>query len=395
MSTETTPTSSPAPGAPAPAAPAPAAPAAVDRADGGGAARPRAGRRPAVLVYNTDGVNPYGAEIASLLSRRGLVTTLLDPGNSGNRPADGVRWRRALPENFGSGSGARQLASLARGLGETAWASLVRRRVVLVSFTRFPVEDLVLAGLGALGRPVALVVHNPVPRQAESTPARWARLALLRSASTVVVHAERLRAKVHPAVRGPVRVCPHPPYAQTVAAGEPQLSLDPQRRWVAFLGALRWDKGIDLVPEVLERVPEEQRRRLGLVVCGRGELPAATWEHLRELGVAVHDLTSPDPVPQEVLLDVLRNRPLLLAPYVAATQSGSVVLALSAGCRVLAFDEGGIPDVLTADGLVPNGDVEAMARALAEGRGGTAREPLERWTEQAARAWAGVVEDLG
>ncbi|MCI2238418.1 glycosyltransferase [Paenibacillus sp. TRM 82003] len=355
------------------------------------AAPPRTHGPHRVVVHNTDGVNPYSAELASLLHEEGLAVTLVDAANSEHAPARGVRWLRRLPENYGNRGGAAQFLSLARGLATTVWVGAARRHVVLVSFTRFPVEDLVLAGLATLGHPVVVVVHNPEPREAESRLARGARRALLRSAGTVVVHAERLRGRVDPVARGPVRVCPHPPYAHTAPPAEPALVLDPERRWLAFIGALRWDKGAGLLPEVVENLPPEQRGSLGLVVCGRGRLPDEAWERIRRTGVEVHDLTSERPVPQETFLDVLRNHPLVLAPYVAATQSGSVIMALSTGCRVLAFDEGGIPDVLDAAGLVPTGDAAAMGRAAGAGRGGTALADLGTWRRQAAETWAEAV----
>lgn len=348
-------------------------------------------RRP-VVVHNSDGVNPYAAELASLLT--GRQVTLVDAANSENAPDPAVRWLRRLPATFGAASPARQVAGLVRGVGTTAWLSLARRHVVLVAFTRFWLEDLALALLGLLRRPVVVVVHNPVPREAESRPARLARRALLRRARLAVVHAERLRPRVDPAAGGRVRVCPHPPYRVTVPDGA-ALDLDPNRTWAAFIGALRWDKGADLLLDVVAAVPEDARRRLGLVVCGRGRLPEGAWKRLAELGVAARDLTSDRPVPADVLLAVLRARPVVLAPYVAATQSGSVILALSTGCRVLAFDEGGIPDVVTAEGLVPTGDPAAMGRALGEGRAGTALEPVDAWAARAAEAWSAALDAAG
>lgn len=345
----------------------------------------------AVTIHNADGVNPYAGELASLLHRRGLRVTLVDAHNSEHQPVEGVRWRRELPENFGGGSGRQQLAWLVRGLLTTLWAGLARREVVLVAFTRFPVEDLLLAALAAVGRPVVVVVHNPVPRKAESRVARGARRALLSKATRGVVHAERLRTAVDPLVADRVSVCPHPPYVQTATRRTSRQALSSGRRWVAFMGALRWDKGIDLVPEVLARVPEQDRLGLGLVVCGMGRLDDEVWARLRSLGLEVRDVTSPEPVPEHVLLGVLAERPTVLAPYVAATQSGSVILALTLGCGVLAFDEGGIPDVVTRDGLVPTADLDAMAAAVADGRAGHAVSDIDRWAEQAAEAWAGVV----
>jgi glycosyltransferase involved in cell wall biosynthesis len=345
----------------------------------------------AVLVHNADGVNPYGTEIAALLHEAGHAVTVVDASNAEHRPPAGVAWRRLLPSNFGQRTKLGQLQRLTRGLGATAWASLVRGDVVVVTSVVFPVETIALAGLGALGRPVVLVQHDPVRRRAESRLSRWGRRQVLLRSTVAVVHSERLRAEVEPAAWDHVVVCPHPPYR---VATSPPLALErvDDRRWVAFIGALRRDKGIALVPEIMARVPEGERRRLGLVVCGRGELSEEFRARIDELGVALRDMTSPVPVEHDVLVGVLAERPLLLAPYVAATQSGSVILALSVGCRVLAFDKGGIPDVVTRDGLVPNGDLDAVAAALAEGRSGTSRLPLHEWAATARDCWSAAVD---
>lgn len=348
-----------------------------------------------VIVYNTDGVNPYAAEVSALLARRGDPVTLIDTANSDHRPPAGVRWRRLLPANYDTASRARQVTRLLRGLGATLWAAVAHGDVVVVAWSRFALEDVAFAALATLGQPLIAIVHNPVPRHAESVVARRARRLLRRRASVLVVHADRLRSRLEMDALDRVVVCPHPPYRHTAATPTtrgPALSTD--RRWVAFIGFLRPDKGVDLLPRILDRVPPAARARLGLVVCGQGELPAATWDQIRTLGVATCDMTSPTPVPEEALLTVLAQRPLIIAPYVAATQSGTVILALSMGCRVLAFDEGGIPDVLSAEGLVPTGDVDAMARAIADDRGGTSAVPVSEWSDQAATAWHRVVEGV-
>lgn len=330
--------------------------------------------------------------MAGLLRRSGAMPTVVEARNSAHQPVAGVRWRRLLPETFGRRSRLHQVAALGTGLAATLYDRLVRRDVVLVAFTRFPVEDLMLACAARLKRPVVTVVHNPVPREIESWLARKCRRALLAASTVTVVHSDRLRDQVDEIGRNKVRVCPHPPYVDTTVAPVPKLELDPARRWVAFVGALRWDKGIDLVPEVLAQVPAEVRRQMGVVICGRGRVPEGFWQRLTDLDYAVLDLTSANPVPPpDLMLGVLRCRPLVLAPYVAATQSGSVILALTLGCRVLSFDRGGIPDVLSDDGLVPNGDKGAISAALAAWRGGTARVSLNAWEAQAIEAWSKTV----
>lgn len=349
-------------------------------------------RRP-VVVHNADGVNPYGTEVAALLQRAGRQVLLVDACNSPHAPPAGITWRRLLPANFGPRTRLVQAARLARGLGATVWAGLVRGEVVLVASVGFPVENVALAALAALGRPVVLVQHDPVRRRSESRLSRWGRRQVLLRSTVAVVHSERLRGEVDRAASDHLLVCPHPPYSVTAAApaGDAAAPND-GRRWIAFIGALRPDKGIQLLPEILSRVPLETRRELGLIVCGRGALSADAWKQLSDLQIMVRDLTSPEPVAHEVLLDVLAQRPLVLAPYVAATQSGSVILALSMGCPVLAFDKGAIPDVLTPEGLVPNGDLGAFAEAVAAGRAGTARLPLEAWVDSCVGAWSDAVD---
>lgn len=345
-----------------------------------------------VVVHNTDGVNPYAVEVAALLTRDAArKVVLVDAANSAHEPPARVRWRRILPANFVDGGRLSQGRLLLRGLGATLWAGL-RGHVVVVAWYRWSLEGFALAALGACGRPVVIVDHNPVPRIRESRVARAARRALLHRARVVVVHAERLRAQVDPVASGKVVVCPHPPYTQSVSIGTaPAPEMDEDLRWLAFIGRMRRDKGVHLLPDVLARVPEESRRRLGLVLCGMGQVPPDVRRRLEGLDVTLRELVTREPIPEATLHAVLAARPLVLAPYVAATQSGSVILALSLGCKVLAFDKGGIPDVVAAEGLVPNNDLDAFAEALSSGRGGSSVLPPAEWADRAAEAWSDVV----
>ena len=163
-----------------------------------------------VTLYNTDGVNPYSTEIAAMLESRGADVELLDAANGEHQPPPGVRWRPLLPANFGAATPATQLIRLVRGL-VTAVGAAVRGRVLLVTFYRFSVEALLFAVLASFGRPVVVVLHNPMPRVSESAALPIARRLLLRSAATVVVHSELLRGSVDRAVRDRAAVCPHRP----------------------------------------------------------------------------------------------------------------------------------------------------------------------------------------
>lgn len=349
-----------------------------------------------MLVYNANGVNPYAAEVSSLLVSGDLRVDLLDAVNGQQPPTSPVTWRRVLPANFEAGGRLQQIIRLLRGLLAVIRASGLRGDVLLVTWHRWTLESLVFAALARAGRPVVHVLHNPATRGAPTRAARWAGGLLLRDASVVVVHSERLIADVPADVRPRVVVCPHPPYLQSSASTRvAPLELEAGRGWLAFIGNLRPDKGIQLLPAILERLSPEDLSGLGVVVCGRGELPSGDWEGFQADGLALVDLTAAEPVSQQTLLSVLQARPLVLAPYVAASQSGTVILALSMGCRVLAFDQGGIPDVLSSDGLVPTNDLDAMARAARDGRGGTAHEPLDNWAARCGESWRCAVRQAG
>lgn len=345
-----------------------------------------------VVLHNTDGVNPYGVEVAALLARDPLLdVVLVDAANGEHQPPERVRWRRVLPGNYVDTTPLRQAGAVLRGLAVTVSAG-VRGHVIVIAWYRWSVEALAFAALAARGVPVVYIDHNPVPRIRESWLTRTARRSLLRRARVVVVHAERLRALVDPVARGRIAVCPHPPYVQTAPHSvEPSDELAGDRRWLAFIGRMRRDKGVHLLPEVLARVPAERRRELGLVLCGMGTVPDEVRERLLELDVTLRELVTKEPIPQETLHAVLAARPLVLAPYVAATQSGSVILALSMGCNVLAFDKGGIPDVVAAEGLVPINDLDAFAAALSTAQGGPAVLALDEWADQAAGEWSRIV----
>lgn len=337
-------------------------------------------------------MNPYAVEVASLLARDpSVAVTLVDSANSEHRPPPRVVWHRRLPTNFAPTSPRRQLFLVAWGLCSTLAAAL-RRHVVVVAWWRFPVEALTLAAVAALGRPVVVVDHNPVPRVQETRATRWARRSLLRHSTVIVVHSDRLRDLVEPALRHKVVVCQHPPYQHTAPPGPSSDSeLTQDRNWLAFIGRLRRDKGIHLVLDILRRVPAEQRRRLGLVLCGMGEVPGDLRAGLEALDVALVEHVSRSPTPTETLYRVLRGKPLVLAPYVAATQSGSVILALSLGCRVVAFDQGGLRDVVGPDGLVPTDDLDAFAGVIANDGGGLSRQSVADWADSAAASWSAAV----
>lgn len=318
-----------------------------------------------VVVYDPDGVNPYGRELAAQLAAAGHRVTAVIPGDAEWRPA-GVDVRAVLPYNrMGAGSVARQAVRLLRGL-------LVMRRPAtqyVVVWTRTRWEEALFALL-ARTRRVIVIVHNPGARD---TGGRGLRAR----ASTLVVHSPSLVT----GVGGPVAVCAHPLYVNWLAwaAPGPRPERTDGRLRLLLLGHRRADKGFDLLPAVFAALPGDVRDRVEVVVCGKGAPPEG-------LGVRVEDRTSRDFVPDRDVAAALVSCDALLAPYTGATQSGTVALAVTAGLPVLGFASGAIAELAGDDGLVPEGDVAALAARIARAADGDLTPPpADPWA--ALRDW--------
>ena len=127
---------------------------------------------------------------------------------------------------------------------------------------------------------------------------------------------------------------------------------------------MRPDKGLDLLPKILRHVGDRERHVTTLIVSGRGVVPSTLRDEVGALGVKYEDRTSTAFLRDEEIREALGGADVLLAPYVGATQSSTVVAALTLGVPVLAFDVGAIGEVVTDSGLVAAGDTRAMADRL-------------------------------
>lgn len=308
---------------------------------------PRVGRS-RVVVYDPDGVNPYGRELAAQLAARYDVTVVI-AGDAEWRPR-GVRVLPVLPYSRGAAVAAQALR-LVRGWLVVLWLALGRAQWVVVWSRR---DSLVLA-LAARLRRVHVVLHNPGPR--DTLPAR-----LRRAATTLVVHAPSL------AVEG-AAVCAHPLYTHWLA--DHRVDVPPHEGVrLLLLGAARPDKG-DGVPGLPDGVT--------LVVCGKR--PPVS-------GPNVEDRTSREFVPDAVLAETLLSCDALLAPYTGATQSGTVALAVTAGLPVVGYDSGAVADLAGRNGLVSVGDDAALSTVVERVRD-LPRPPVD--PEATLRDWTRVL----
>ncbi len=353
-----------------------------------------------ILVYEPDGVNPYGRELARLLAELSLDVSLLVARDASWVP-DRPSARRCLPRNLRSAK-LLQLWWLQYGILAAIYGVLVSRRTLVVVWTRSVIEDLVFAVLAAAGLPVVVVAHNPSPRGNVKTVRRWSQRMLTNTASAVVVHSDQL-ARRFPSGAAPRRLfrCSHPPFSGWAAQplpGERRKNFDDPPR-LLFLGSLRPDKGASLLPKVLSHLPEGQRQRVVLAVCGRGTVPPELRSELSAIGVTLDDMTSECFLPDHKVRRALAQAFVLLAPYVGATQSSTVAAALAMGVPVLAFDEGAISDIVTDGGLVPSGDTQAMGFRLGDALAGLCelgRPVIDAavWEAACADEWMSVLDQV-
>jgi glycosyltransferase involved in cell wall biosynthesis len=347
------------------------------------------------VVYDTDGLNPYGRELAHLLAQDRSCEVVCAADAEWLPP--GVRCRPVLPGNRGGRSQLRQLLSLLHGLVITCWACRPGAAQLVVVFARTPLEELVFSLLSRIGGSVVLLVHEPTPRTPPSRLGAWTRQALLSSAH-VVVHSEALRQEVMDQSPHPqAQVCRHLPYERwPVDYGAYPTTAGDGRVRVLLLGQVRPDKGLRHLPETLALLPGDTRARLVLRLCGKGVIEAELGAALRQL-VQVEDETGPTFRTDAEVARAIAASHLLLAPYEGASQSGTITLALSCGLPVLAFDDGSISDLVSPEGLVPSGNCPALAAALQAFVDGTPvgrpRDGLESWRQETRDQWVTALRE--
>lgn len=347
-----------------------------------------------VTVYDPDGLNPYGREIAALLTRAGHFVRLLTPADVEWIP-EGVVGLRVLPA-VGSRSRVVKALQLLAGVSRLL-VDAARGRVILVCWSWYLIEKLAVALAARVGGRLIVVVHNPGGRGRQS---RWTAAAERlehRYARSLVAHSVVLAPRAPAAT---FRVCIHPPYITYAEAFRSPVEVgeDPGAAVLLSLGAIRADKRIDLLADVFSRVPPGIRARLRLRLIGRDrELGRGVVEAIAPIVPVVNDLDERG-VGDVEIVSALAAADALLAFYPGATQSGSAILALTVGTRVLAFDAGALHEVIRSEFLVATDDLDAAAALigdLVEGRLPPSANTLElrAWEARAKAEWSSLVED--
>src|SRR6185312_8530929 len=114
-----------------------------------------------LLVYDTDGANPYGRELAALLCRAFQLEVLASVQAEWNPPH--VFTRRILPSNSQC-SLIFQVIHQLHGLAVAARADAAGTTILLV-MTRGWYDQLAFALMAVLGARVVVLAHDPKPKQ--------------------------------------------------------------------------------------------------------------------------------------------------------------------------------------------------------------------------------------
>ncbi|WP_299169895.1 glycosyltransferase [uncultured Arthrobacter sp.] len=341
-----------------------------------------------IVVYDPDYGNPYGKELALLLSD-GLDVRYAG-ALSGWRP-EAIHTLSGHKFSRDGHSRISILWSYFSVLVAVILRAILGDTIILV-WCRGAADRYLFRMCAKFNLRIVYVVHNPKSRRPESRLLARSERGL-RENARLVIHSDRLRHLLEdPTLESRVMVVPHLPYSQYVAHHK---TINEHRRAghrVLFLGQLRPDKSPMEMADFLRVVPRDFDGEF--VFCGRGQLTPEIRNAAE--GLMLVDRMDSRGVDDHLLTAEVTNADVLVAPYRQVTQSGSVVLALSFGVPVAAYSAGALPDLVDDRCLVPLGDsqrlFEVVRGLLAEGVR-VEMPDVNVWRNETLSAWMKALVD--
>jgi glycosyltransferase involved in cell wall biosynthesis len=226
--------------------------------------------------------------------------------------------------------------------------------------------------LRSLGTRVVCTVHEPKP----DSGVDWFDRARWRAADHLLVHSEVSMAAL---LEGGVErskitrifhatyldICPVSSVSQEEA--RISLGLPPDARVVLFFGAIRPNKGLDLLIQAFGRIGAADYNAY-LVIAGEPQEDFAKYQRQIEgLGLRSRTLLSLRYIPFTDFPMYFRAASTVVFPYRRVQQSGVLQIAYAYGRPVVATDVGGLREAVETDrtGVVVRADnVDALAGAL-------------------------------
>lgn len=241
--------------------------------------------------------------------------------------------------------------------------------------TGTPARNVVIWPILLRWAPLVVTEHDPDPHLG-IRPKPGTRLAkewMKHAAAHVFVHGPRCRRQLLD--RGwpqeKVSVIRH---GHLGLFDRPQYTHIPRREHdILFFGELRYNKGIDWLPAIAERVVERHPDATFIVAGsaktapapnGTNGLPRLLEAMKRQPYFEVHDRFIPD----DEVAYFFRRAGITVMPYREATQSGIAMIAMPLGSTLVATNVGDLPDVVRHDqtGFITEPGVDDVTALLVE-----------------------------
>jgi glycosyltransferase involved in cell wall biosynthesis len=226
----------------------------------------------------------------------------------------------------------------------------------------------------AISKPrVAFTVHNPAPR-GDSDIDSW-QPRLLPLTDVLITHGPELREQLrglYPELAGRIHVIEHGNYEHAARrlparVARDRLGLPTSGPLFVFLGQIRPFKGVEIL--LYAYAAYVKRGHAGaLAIVGtatHGKYLADLRSLGARLGIEPHWIVSENHLPHETLNLAASAATQIVLPFLEASQSGSLVFAMTHGRCVVSTTVGAVPRTLAGKGLlVPPGNSTALAAAL-------------------------------
>lgn len=354
-----------------------------------------------IALWDPNGVNPYGSELADLLAGAGQSVSLWLPAKSKLISSERSREHRLLGDSVSTdGLVQHVIRRVAIPLVFVLIATIRRESVVLV-WIRGSYEASLFAAANRMRMLKSLVFldHNPIAGRNSGSSSKPV-MSFLRASTTVnVVHGRSLVINVPPRAEARTAVIPHLRYGGwvemldvTQRRAQSRAGSDVENTCrVLFVGALRPDKGWK---EMARLIAELDPAHCVVAIAGTGRIPQDVDQLLSTRGYRTELHVSEKSLSDLEIASALVKADVVLAPYPLATASGTVMLAVSAGVPVLGFDSPGISDVLTESSTVPVGSFEELGRLVETWRLApfeTHRLAAREYDQMVCRGWLGAL----
>lgn len=337
-----------------------------------------------VIIYDPNWINPYGLELSTVIAASDHKVTLWCTENRIQAPPDVELISKLV---LGRSATLPILRVLLRRLVEplAVATSTPRPLPLIIIWTRDPWDAFVFGVRAAFGGKTIFVYHNPSSVRARGGLSGLMERFILKFTTLCVVHSSRL-ATASSVPKKKICVAAHPPYRFTTRnAKRRELPANDTKLppVVAFLGALRQDKGVHYLVNIAKQINGPWTLR----ILGPDRLPSTTEAILHMSGVTCEYVGSGAGPSDDELIAGLTSADVMIAPYRSVTESGSIHMALSLQVPVLAYDSPGVSHIVHEKSMAPS------ARALGDLLARYLRDPWPTYTVRATRLHEQCVED--